>query len=141
MEKLYDSLGPEYMENNPELVVVSDRSEHFYKAISNRFPAACHVFCAYHSKGNIVKRFHDGDAAAIFFRAATAYTTCHFKNATEDFVKQSPAEVEYVQELGTFKWARVEAKSARFTLMTTNISETWNKKIGNQHLLHMRIKF
>ncbi|KAI3986289.1 hypothetical protein MKX01_028570 [Papaver californicum] len=128
MEKLYDSLGIEYMKNNLDLVVVSDRSEHFYKAISKRFPGACHVFCAYHIKGNIVKKFHDGDAVAAFFIVATAYTTCHFRNAMEDFLKQSPAAVAYVQEIGTFKWARVEAKSACFTFMTTNISESWNSK-------------
>ncbi|KAI3972836.1 hypothetical protein MKX01_019494 [Papaver californicum] len=37
-------------------------------------------------RGSITRRFHDGDAAAHFFRAATAYTPCHYNNAIKDFL-------------------------------------------------------
>lgn len=45
IKKLFDALGSEYLKKNPELVVVSDRSDHIHRATTNRYPAVCHVFC------------------------------------------------------------------------------------------------
>ncbi|KAI3892422.1 hypothetical protein MKX03_012640 [Papaver bracteatum] len=83
------------------------------------------------NSGNILKKFHDGDAANSFIIAAKAYTPCHYNNAMKDFFKLNSVAVRYVQEIGEHRWSRVEAIRARFTLMTTNISESWNSKLKN----------
>lgn len=50
MGELYNALGGDYCKN-PDLVVVSDRSDPIYKAVASKFPGVCHVFCAYHLQG------------------------------------------------------------------------------------------
>ncbi|KAI3933287.1 hypothetical protein MKW98_006646 [Papaver atlanticum] len=123
MQKLFDALGHEYSMRN-DLVVCSDRSASFESAIAEVFPSACHVYYAYHIKGNIIRRYHNFAAAKAFMRAAQAYTKDGYQRAMLE-VKKDKVVFSYVQELHPRHWARVKAKRSRYTL-TTNICESWN---------------
>ncbi|XP_026397109.1 uncharacterized protein LOC113291835 [Papaver somniferum] len=124
MQKLFNALSHEYYVRK-DLVVCSDRSAGFESTISEVFPEACHVYCAYHIKGNIIRRYHNFAAAKAFMRAAQAYTVDGYRRAMLQ-VKKDKAVFSYVQELHPRHWARVKSKRARYTLMTTNICESWN---------------
>ncbi|XP_026436018.1 uncharacterized protein LOC113333859 [Papaver somniferum] len=124
MQKLFNALGHEYSVRK-DLVVCSDRSEGFESAIAEVFSEACHVYCAYHIKGNIIRRYHNFAAAKAFMRVAQAYTIDGYRRAMLQ-VKKDKEVFSYVQELHPRHWARVKAKRARYTLMTTNICESWN---------------
>ncbi|KAI3852134.1 hypothetical protein MKW98_020133 [Papaver atlanticum] len=112
MQKLFDALGHEYSIRK-DLVVCLDRPASFESAIAEVFPSACHVYCAYHIKWNIIRRYHNFAAAKAFMRAAQAYTKDGYRRAM-------------LEELHPRHWARVKSKRARYTLVTTNIGESWN---------------
>ncbi|KAI3879897.1 hypothetical protein MKW98_018136 [Papaver atlanticum] len=122
MQKLFDVLGHEYSIRK-DLVVCSDRSASFESAIAEVFPSACHVYCAYHIKGNIIRRYHNFAASKEFMRAAQAYTKDGYRRAMLE-VKKDKAVFSYVHELHPRHWARVKSKRARYTLVTTNICES-----------------
>ncbi|KAI3977614.1 hypothetical protein MKX01_004147 [Papaver californicum] len=108
MQKLFDALGPEYS-SREDLVVCSDRSQNIEEAVIKVFPGVCHVYCAYH-----LKNFHNVAAAEAFMRDVKAYT--------DDDYRKVMSTVKKDKEF----WARIHAKSHRFTLMTTNICESCN---------------
>ncbi|KAI3933283.1 hypothetical protein MKW98_006642 [Papaver atlanticum] len=124
MQKLFDALGREYSMNE-DLVVCSDRSQSFESAIAEVFPAACHVYCAYHLKVNIIKRYHNVVAAEAFMRDAKAYTEDGYRSAILE-VKKDKAFFFLCAGNYPRHWARVKAVKVRYTLMTTNIVESWN---------------
>ncbi|KAI3912064.1 hypothetical protein MKW98_007591 [Papaver atlanticum] len=124
MQKLFDALGHMYSMRK-DLVVCSDRSASFESAIAEVFPAVCHVYCAYQIKGNIIRRYHNFAAAKAFMRDAQAYTKDGNRRAMLE-VKKDKVVFSYVQELHPRRWSRVKAKRASYTLVTTNICESWN---------------
>ncbi|KAI3863700.1 hypothetical protein MKW98_031292 [Papaver atlanticum] len=119
MQKLFDALGHEYSMRK-DLVVCSDRSTSFESAIAEVFPSACHVYYAYHIKVVIFsqcREYHQEvpqlRRAKAFMRAAQEYTKDGYRRAM-------------LEELHPRHWARVKAKRASYTLVTTNICESWN---------------
>ncbi|KAI3930594.1 hypothetical protein MKX01_037040 [Papaver californicum] len=124
MQKLFDVFGSEYS-SREDLVVCLDRSQNNEEVVTKVFPRVCHVYCAYHLKVNIIKKFHNVAAAEAFMRDAKAYTDKDYRKAMSG-VKKDKLVLTYVWEVLSRFWARIHAKSHRFTLMTTNISDTCN---------------
>ncbi|KAI3920916.1 hypothetical protein MKW98_015904 [Papaver atlanticum] len=123
MQKLLDALGHEYSMRK-DLVMCSDRSASFESAITEVFPAACHVYCVYHIKGMVIRRYDYFAAAKEFMRAAQACTKDGYRRAMSE-VKKDKAIFSYAQEFHPRHWARVKSKRARYTLMEKNICESW----------------
>ncbi|KAI3973028.1 hypothetical protein MKX01_019686 [Papaver californicum] len=127
MQKLAVVFGDTFSRQK-DLVIGSDRSDKIRKGIEKAFSDAVHVYCAYHIKGNIGKKFHNFAAALAFMRAAQAYTLSEYEEAMKDLEKLSQKAAHYVRDAGVFN------------LMTTNVCEGWNAKIiGSQRSTHLSI--
>ncbi|MCL7024003.1 hypothetical protein MKW94_007647, partial [Papaver nudicaule] len=78
---------------------------------------------------NIKKTYGNNGAAVAFIRAAKAFNDDEYEKGMRDLGLASKAALKYVRTIGPEKWARVKATTGRFTLMTTNICETFNSVI------------
>ncbi|KAI3983213.1 hypothetical protein MKX01_039704 [Papaver californicum] len=96
-----------------DLVIGLGRSNKIREAIENAFPAASHVYSAYH----------------IIVSLAQAYTVSEYAKAMKDVEKLSRVAADDVRDTGTMKWVRVHAKGVCYSLMTTNVCESWNAKL------------
>lgn len=46
-----------------------------------------------------------------------------------EYVNKNQAVKDYVKDIGEYRWSRVHASRGRWTLMTTNLCESWNAVI------------
>ncbi|KAI3995711.1 hypothetical protein MKX01_020784 [Papaver californicum] len=123
MQKLFDALGPEYSLRE-DLVVCSDRSKSIEEAVVKVFPRYV-MYTAHTILKNIMKKYHNATATEAFMRAAKVYNDDDYRKAISE-VKKDKEVLSYVHKVSSRFWARIHAKSHRFTLMTTNICESWN---------------
>ncbi|XP_026452874.1 uncharacterized protein LOC113353520 [Papaver somniferum] len=130
MRKLAEVLGDKYAMNE-DVVVATDRHQSIGRAIRLAFPCANQVYCIHHLSENIKQTYHSAAASVAFTRAAKAFSNDEYELAMRDLGLASPAALKSVVDLGPEMWARVKARTGRFTLMTTNACETFNSRIAD----------
>ncbi|XP_026400584.1 uncharacterized protein LOC113296494 [Papaver somniferum] len=130
MRKLVGVLGDKYTMNE-DVVVATDRHPSISRAIRLAFPCANQVYCIHHLSENIKQTYYSAAASVAFTRAAKAFSNDKYELAMRDLGLVSPSALKSVVDLGTEMWARVKARTCRFTLMTTNACETFNLRIAD----------
>ncbi|XP_026420252.1 uncharacterized protein LOC113316249 [Papaver somniferum] len=123
MRKLVGVLCDKYAMNE-DVVVATDRNPSIGRAIRLAFPCANQ-----YTASTIFQTYHNATASVAFTRAAKAFSNDDYELAMRDLGLVIPAALKSVVDLGTEMWARVKARTSRFTLMTTNACETFNSRI------------
>ncbi|KAI3966626.1 hypothetical protein MKW92_016163, partial [Papaver armeniacum] len=78
---------------------------------------------------NVKKKFRKSAAHEIFLKAALAFTDEQYEEAMDDLEEESQLAAAYVRKPGVEYWARVKETTGRYSLMTTNICESFNGRI------------
>ncbi|XP_052197184.1 uncharacterized protein LOC127804365 [Diospyros lotus] len=123
LTKLREAIGV-----REDLVIVSDRHQSIANAMSRVFPSVPHVFCFFHLKQNLKKRYRQRkDVMTAFYLAAYSYTTIECDTYLAEIQSMHPQTHLTLMEARPEKWSRAYCPRRRYSMMTTNIAESLNK--------------
>ncbi|XP_062088924.1 protein FAR1-RELATED SEQUENCE 5-like [Humulus lupulus] len=120
-QRLRGALG-----SRDNLVIVSDRHMSIENAISTVYPDAEHVLCTYHLLNNLKSALKFKGHDVLFENCSRAYLKIDFEFYMRQMESIKPRIREYLLQVGYEKWARSYSTRRRYTIMTSNISESLN---------------
>ena len=121
--KLRDSIGI-----REELAIVADRHKGIERAVSIVYPEADFGICVQHLAGNLKQKYKyfKGTLKTYFHGASRAYLVSEFRRHMSSIEFKSPDMHRYLMEADPRKWARAYFNGRRYSIMTTNIAESFN---------------
>ncbi|KAL6542410.1 hypothetical protein OROMI_024012 [Orobanche minor] len=111
----------------PNTLIVSDQHVSIEHAVSIVFPEATHSLCYYHLSGKI-KRFGKS-TVGLFQRAAYTYMQNEYNKNMRVIQASKPAAYEKLMSVGPPKWARSMCPVRRYSFLTSNAAESFNKTL------------
>ncbi|XP_059277955.1 uncharacterized protein LOC132032321 [Lycium ferocissimum] len=115
-----------YIEDTPELCIISDIHPSIKKAISIVFPTCHYGFCMRHLGENLRTTFHNGAVVSQFYKAAKAYNIDVFNDHFNQIRDLVPRVAEHLKRAGFHRWSRAFCLGNRYNFMTTNAAESVN---------------
>ncbi|XP_010533352.1 PREDICTED: uncharacterized protein LOC104809156 [Tarenaya hassleriana] len=114
------------IEDNENLVFISDRHASILRTIAKIFPLAKHGICVYHLLKNIRTRFKSRKIVDLVREAAMAYTTSHFDRVFAQIHLADERVAKYLEDVDVKMWSRAYFKGLRYNILTSNIAESMN---------------
>ncbi|XP_059289081.1 uncharacterized protein LOC132042573 [Lycium ferocissimum] len=115
-----------YIEDTPELCIISDRHPSIKKAVSIVFPTCHYGFCMRHLGKNLRTTFHNGAVVSQFYKAAKAYNIDVFNDHFNQIRDLVPGAAEHLERAGFHRWSRAFCPENRYNFMMTNAAESVN---------------
>ncbi|KAM3204720.1 hypothetical protein P3L10_028130 [Capsicum annuum] len=121
------------VEDEPDLLVISNRYNIITNAFSSVYSHAHHGFYIRHLTKNLCVNQHCGEHLYLFYAAAKAYTIDEFSEHFAE-LKNNFLEAAHVLKnvLGFEKWSRAQFPGNRYDVMTTNIAESLNSVLMDE---------
>ncbi|XP_059294550.1 uncharacterized protein LOC132047537 [Lycium ferocissimum] len=128
-------LRSNYIEDTPELCIISDRHPSIKKAASIVFPTCHYDFCMRHLGENMRTAFHNGAVVSPFYKAAKAYNIDVFNDHFNQIRDLVPGAAEHLERARFHRLSRAFCPgnrylhisvSNKYNFMTTNAVESVN---------------
>ncbi|XP_050222579.1 uncharacterized protein LOC126672668 [Mercurialis annua] len=110
------------------LTIISNRCDSIANTINEVYPEATHGICMFHLF-NILKTKFKRNARNIkdsFFGAARSYTKDRFEYHMSELDEENKSIRPYLESVGYEKWTRAFCESNRYSVMTSNLAESFN---------------
>ena len=122
-------------DNQPGLVIVSDRHPSIAKAIREVYLEAFDGICIQHFLHNIKNKFRGISVDMLYYKCAKVYRLCEFGSLMHALTLVEPRLGSYLQEVGYERWSMAYSDGRRYNIITTNISEYINAILVNEREL------
>lgn len=108
------------------MTIISDRHRGILSAMSNVYPTAHHGLCCYHMSCNMVTDTRDRPALGLFWAAARANTIIQYDQIMQTMSERHADAYRWLQNIEPKKWANAHFPGRRYSMLTTNCSESLN---------------
>ncbi|XP_073133702.1 uncharacterized protein [Henckelia pumila] len=125
------------VEDDDELVIISDRHQGIINVVASLYNRAHHVFCMWHMSQNIKGKSNKKNGAAeLFIRVAKAYKESDFDSLYTELRERFPEVAKYLKDNTSPKrWSRAKQTGNRYSIMTTNGVESINGRLREEREL------
>ncbi|XP_059289382.1 uncharacterized protein LOC132042892 [Lycium ferocissimum] len=130
-----------YIEDTPELCIISERHPRIKKAVSFVFPTCHYGFCMRHLGKNLRTTFHNGAVVSQFYKTAKAYNIDVFNDHFNQMKDLVPGAAEHLERAGFHRWSRAFCPGNRYKFMTTNAAESVNSMFNVERELPITALF
>ncbi|XP_073119754.1 uncharacterized protein [Henckelia pumila] len=123
----------EFINDDPELVIISDRHISIINDVRTVYGHASHVHCSWHLSQNL-KRVSGGKGGVdLFMKTTYAYKVSEFDEFYICLKERYPNIASYLEmHSSPDKWSRAHSPGARYNIMTTNGVESINATLKNK---------
>ncbi|XP_073049460.1 uncharacterized protein [Primulina eburnea] len=120
----------EFINDDPNLVIISDRHISIINAVRTVYEHASHVHCSWHLSRNL-KRVSSGKGGIdLFMKTTYVYKVSEFDKLYGCLKERYPNIASYLEmHSSPDKWSRAYSPGARYNIMTTNGVESINAKL------------
>ncbi|XP_073046159.1 uncharacterized protein [Primulina eburnea] len=123
----------EFINDDPNLVIISDRHISIINVVRTVYEHASYVHCSWHLSQNL-KRVSGGKGEIdLFMKTTYAYKVSEFDELYGCLKERYPNIASYLEmHSSPDKWSRAYSPGARYNIMTTNRVESINAKLKTE---------
>ncbi|KAH0672436.1 hypothetical protein KY290_024674 [Solanum tuberosum] len=127
----FRKLSTHVIKDREDICIVSDRAKGILTSLSELWqfqePRAFHRFCLRHLKSNFQSQFPNRDLSNLMWRAATAHQVRKFEALMWEIQEENREAYEYLMRIPLNKWTVSHDDGKRWGVLTTNLSESFNR--------------
>ncbi|CAI9112630.1 OLC1v1013100C1 [Oldenlandia corymbosa var. corymbosa] len=97
-----------------------------------------HFLCLRHVCSNLVSRYNSKKVKRLCWKMGTTLSRVKYNRLRAELIEFKPAAWEYLRGIGGSNWARLKAGLRRWSIATTNISESYNNALKGVRFLPIR---
>lgn len=114
------------VEDDPRLVMISDRHCSIGEAIKKVYPSAHHGICTYHLLKNVTGEPGGRKVRRLVKTASKAYTRAEFNVIFAEIRRQNKAMGVYLEKANALMWSRAYFPGDKYDITTSNSAESIN---------------
>ncbi|XP_075478761.1 uncharacterized protein LOC142519606 [Primulina tabacum] len=123
----------EFINDDPNLVIISDRHISIINDVRTVYEHASHVHCSWHLSQNLKRVSGRKGGIDLFMKTSYAYKVSEFDELYGCLKERYPNIASYLEMHSSLdKWSRAYSPGARYNIMTTNGVESINAKLKTE---------